>query len=212
MARLAAAAEPPVEDRVPGQEGPSPGLARAVGGALTEDPGEASRLEAHEDGLAVEEALIEAQRQDQGAASLVEDRQKFAGPPGGLVDPTAQGGATGQAADGQQDGEQGEDLGEAEAHGAGSGRELLLLIQGAVDGLFQPVPQLTVLSAELGDRAEELRARRSREAGILDRLEDLVGVVIGGLARAARFFGLAANSAVLAAQTSRGVADPTEQG
>jgi hypothetical protein len=82
----------------------------------------------------------------------------------------------------------------------------------AVHGLVEPVPQLAVLVAQGGDLLQELLAGGARAVGVGQGLLDLVGVVVGALARAAGGAGLLGDVAVSAAQDGGGVADPGEQG
>jgi len=84
-------------------------------------------------------------------------------------------------------------------------------VLGEVDGLDVGIPEFLVFLAEQGNLAEQLLTARAREVSIGDGLLDLVGVVVDGLPRAAGMLCGLCDVAVVAAQTSGGVADPAEQ-
>jgi hypothetical protein len=71
---------------------------------------------------------------------------------------------------------------EAQAHGQGGHGELLLLGQGELDGLEQPVPELGVLPAEGGVFLDQLLTGGSAAVFGLDGGQDLVGMVVDALA------------------------------
>ena len=91
-----------------------------------------------QDGTTVEEGdLIEAADQDQRPAPRVEGPQDTPGRQPGGLDPAVHRGATGAGPRPQDQGEQGEDLVEAQAHRGGGDGELVLLEDGEFDGLFR---------------------------------------------------------------------------
>ena len=90
--------------------------------------------------------------------------------------------------------------------------EVALLGRGAVEALFQPLPQLAVLDTQAAVVLQELFAGGAGEAGVGDGALDLVGVVVDGLAAAAAAGGLGGDVAVAAAQGGGGVADPGTEG
>jgi hypothetical protein len=201
-----------VGDGRPGGQRLGPGRAAAVGGATAQDPGPAVGLDPHQHRPTAEEDLVQADAQDQTAAGVVEDLEQAAGAAGGLLHPAAQGGPTGQEVGRQQDGQQGQRLRQAQAHGGGGHHELKALVQGTVEGLRQPVPELAVLVAQALVFLEEFVAGEPRLLGVGDGLLNKGGVVVDGLAAAAVVLGLLGNVAVAAAQGGGGVADPGEDG
>jgi hypothetical protein len=170
------------------------------------------RFDGHEHRLAAEEDLIQAQAQNQGLAQPVEHLQQLAGATRGLVDPASQGGAAGQLLGRQEDGQEDEDLREAQAHGAGGRDELPPLLFGEVNRRQVGVPKFLVFLAQGGEFGKELLTARTVQVGVADGLLDLGGVVVDGLPRAARILGLSSDVAVLATQRSSSVADPGEEG
>ena len=83
-------------DLGPGGQRLGPGGAAAILGPLPQDPGEAERLDRHEDGLTAEEDLVQAQAHDQRATGPVQNLKQAAGTTGILPHPAPQGGTTGQ--------------------------------------------------------------------------------------------------------------------
>ena len=67
----------------------------------------------------MEEDLVETSDQDQGLGRLVQPLEDPASGRGGGLGPAMNGGATGTSRRAQQDGQQGEDLVEAQTHGQG---------------------------------------------------------------------------------------------
>jgi hypothetical protein len=84
-----------------------------------------------------------------------------------VIDPSAQGGAAGEARGGDEDGEQDKGLVEAQPHGTGGDGELPLLVLGAVKGLREPEPQLAILLPKEGDLLEQLAARGAGQLCLL---------------------------------------------
>ena len=102
-----------------------PGRPRAVVGLLPEEPGHAGRLDAHQHGAAVEEDLIEAADQDQRPAPRIEGLQDASRRQPCGLDPAVHRGATGAGLLAQEQGQQDEDLVEAQSHRRGGDGELL---------------------------------------------------------------------------------------
>ena len=146
------------------------------------------------------------------SAGVIQWLEDLAGGGGGGLDPAMNGGATGTRLHAQEDGQQGEGLVEAQAHGQGRDGELLLLGQRELDGLEQPVPELGVLLAEGGVLLDQLLAGGSAAVLGLDGGQDLVGVVVDALAATAGLLGRRGDRAVGAHQASGGIGDPTDKG
>ena len=144
----------------------------------------------------MEEDLVETTDQDQGPARLVQSLEDRAGGGGGGLDPAMNGGATGTRRRAQKDGQQGQDLVEAQAHGQGRDGELLLLGQGELDGLEQPVPELGVLAAEDFVLLDQFLSGGSAAVLGLDGGQDLLGMVVDALAATAGLLGRRGDRAV----------------
>ncbi len=142
----------------------------------------------HQDRSAVEEDLVETTDQDQGLGRLVQPLEDGPGGLAGGLDPAMHRRATGSRRGAQEDGQQDQGLVEAQAHGQGRHGELLLLGQGELDGLEQPVPELGVLPAEGSVLLDQLLAGGSAAVLGLDGGQDLLGMVVdatGGCNRTA---------------------------
>ena len=96
----------------------------------------------------------------------------------------------------QDQGQQDEDLLEAQAHGRGGDGELLLFARGEFDRVSQPVPEPGILLAEELVLLDQFGARRP--AGVLGRDGglDLVGMVVDGLSAAVGDLGLMGDVAI----------------
>lgn len=73
-------------------------------------------------------------------------------------------------------------------------------------------PQLAVLRVEPRVIGKQILAGRAGQLRVLDRLPDLVGVVVDSLPGAAGSAGLLRDVAVPATQAGGSVADPTKDG
>ena len=184
----------------------------AVGGAFAQDPSQAEGLDPHEDRLAAAEDLIQTQANDQRATGPVEDLQQPAGTASLLLHPAPQGRTTRPQCGGQENGQQGEGLLQAEAQGGCLHGELPALGLGALEALVQPVPQLLVLLAQALVLGKEVFAGRARPLGVGDGVLDLLGMVVGGLPTTTALLGVAGDVAVGAKQHGGGVAEAGEQG
>ena len=107
-----------------------------------------------------------------------------------------QGRAAGAGRGAQDEGQEDEDLVEAQAHRGGGDGELLPSGLGEVDGLREPVPELGILVAEGLELVEELRPRRSAGMLGLDGGLDLLGMVVDGLSATVGPLGLGGDVAV----------------
>ena len=96
----------------------------------------------------------------------------------------------------QEDGQQDDELVEAQAHGQGRDGELLLLGQGELDGLEQPVPELGVLPAEGFVLPDQFLSGGSAAVLGLDGGQDLLGMVVDALAATTGLLGLLGDRAV----------------
>ena len=96
----------------------------------------------------MEEDFIETTDHDQGLGRLVQSLEDGTGGLAGGLDPAMNSRSTRSGRDAQEDGQQDDDLVEAQAHGQGGQSELLLLGERELDGLEQPLPELGVLPAE----------------------------------------------------------------
>jgi hypothetical protein len=111
---------------------------------------------------------------------------------------------------GQEDAQEVLDLPQAQAHGEGGGRQLLLPGRVAPDRdlgvplqLGDPLAQALILGPEFGHRFSGGLGRES--------LLQLAGVLIDRLAATSGLFGLLGDSAVLPGEDGGGVADPGAQ-
>jgi hypothetical protein len=170
-----------VLQRRPGSQRLVPGRPGAIVPAPAQEPGHARRLDAHQDGPAVEEDLIQAADQDQGVAAAIQGLQDASGATaGGLHDPV-QGRPAGAGHATDDDRQQGGDLAEAQPHRGGRDGELVPFGLGEVDRLLQPVPELGVLGLEGLDPVEELLPWGADTMLGGDGVLDLLGVVVDGL-------------------------------
>ena len=189
-----------------------PGRPRAVVGLLAEEPGHAGGLDAHQHGAAVEEDLIEAADQDQRPAPRIEGLQDASRRQPRGFDPAVQRGTTGAGLLAEDQGQQDEDLVEAQPHRRGGDGELALLARGELDGLSEPVPELGILLTEVLILLDQLGPRRSPVVRVLDGGLDLLGMIVDGLSATVGDLGLAGDIAISAGQSGRGVGDPGGEG
>jgi hypothetical protein len=110
------------------------------------------------------------------------------------------------------DGQQGANLVEAQAHGQGRDRELLFLGQGEVDGLEQPIRELGVLTAEDVVALDQFLSGRSAAMLSLDGGQDLLGVAEDALTATAGLLGLVGDGAVSTHEARHGIGDSTNKG
>jgi hypothetical protein len=87
-----------------------------------------------------------------------------------------------------------------------------LLGFGELDGLFQPVPELAVLTAEVTDLVEEFLAGRLRIALLFDGPLDAPGVLVDRLPATAGRLSLSGDIAPATPEDRRGIADPGHDG
>ena len=101
---------------------------------------------------------------------------------------------------------------EAQAHGQGGDSELALLGRREFDGLEQPVPELSILAAERFVLPDQFLSGRAAAVLGLDGGQDLLGMVIGGLAATAGLLGLLGDGAVGPGEAGGGIGDPANKG
>jgi hypothetical protein len=118
----------------------------------------------------------------------------------------------GAAAAPKEEGQQDQGLVEAQAHGQGGDGELLLLGQGELDGLAEPVPELRDFAAEGRVLLDQLLSGGSAAVLGLDGAQDLLGMVVDALAATADLLGLLGDGAVGAGEASGGIGDPRHKG
>ena len=195
---------------VPQRRGPR--RSTAITGPLAQHPGHALRLHRDQHGLTPEEDLIEAGDRHQGLAGPVQALQQTTGLDGLLVDPAAHGRVVRTEGGGQEEGQQAGDLAGTEAHRRRHGGEVALLGLGELDGVLQPVPELTVLAAEVLDLVEEFLAGRAVAVLLFDGLLDAAGVLVGDLSATAGRLGLTGDVAPASREHGGGIADPGHHG
>src|SRR5512143_898293 len=189
-----------------------PSRPRAVVSLLAQEPGHAGGLDAHEYGAAVEEDLIETADQDQDPALRIEELQDASRREPRGFDPAVQGGTTGAGLRAENQGQEDEDLVEAQSHRRSGAGELTLLARGELDGPSEPVPELGILVTELLILGDQLGTRRSPIVRVFDGGLDLLGMLVGRLSATASDLALNGDSAISAGQSSRGVGDPSGEG
>jgi hypothetical protein len=113
---------------------------------------------------------------------------------------------------GQEDRQQTGDLAGTEAHRRCDGGEVASLGLGKLDGVLQPLPELTVLAAEGLDLVEESLAGRPVAVLLGDGLLDAPGVLVGDLSATAGRLGLARDIAPASQEHGGGIADPGHDG
>jgi hypothetical protein len=101
---------------------------------------------------------------------------------------------------------------EAEAQGRGLDGERAALGLGALQALVPPVPPVLVLLAQAAVLLQPHSAAGAGPLGVGDRLLNLLGMVVGGLATAAAGLGLAGDGTRGAEEDGRGIAEAGEQG
>jgi hypothetical protein len=198
--------------RAPGLQFREPGRTAAIVGLLPHEPHQAVGLDADQDYSAVEEDLIEAADQDQRPAGAIEWPEDPAGGGGCGLAPTMVRRTTRGGAGAQEDGQQGEDLVEAQAHGQGGDGELHLLGRRELDGLGLPVPELGVLAAEGLVLWDQFVPSGPAAMLGLDGGQDLPGMIVGALAATAGLPGLLGDGAVGSGEAGGGIGDPADKG
>src|SRR5262249_5130658 len=167
--------------------------------------------------LLAEEDLVVGRLPDARAAELVEDRQQGGGPAGGVLGPPAQLGHTGQprlpsgGGLGQQRGEQAARDGEADAiglGGAGKGGQAIVIEE---DRVLAQRLQFSQVRAQGVELFAELLAGR-QVAGLLEGVQDPLGVAIEGLAGQALLLGALGNAAGGAVRDGGGIGDAERRG
>jgi hypothetical protein len=186
-----------------------PGRPRAVVGLLPQEPGHAGGLDADQHGPAAEEDLIETADQDQRLAPCIEGLQNPSRCQPRGFDPAVHRGTTGACLLPQEQGEQDEDLVEAQSHRRGGDGELPLLGRGEFGRLREPGPELGILPAEVLSLLDQLGPGRPTLVLGLDGGLDLTGVVIDGLSATVGEVGLVGDMAISAIQAGGGVGDPS---
>src|SRR5512135_359408 len=201
-----------VSQRGPFVQRREPGGALTIIDLLAEEPDHAGRFHPHQDRAVMEEDLIEAANQDQRPALPVEVLEDTGRLLSGRLDPALDRRSTGACFGAQDQGQQGEDLIEAQAHRRGRDGELVLLARGELDGLSEPVPESGILLAEALVLLDQFGVRRSAGVLGLDGGLDLLGVVVDGLSATLGRLGLTGDFAVHAGEARGGVGDPGCQG
>ena len=164
---------------IPSLQRLGPSRARQGGGFLAQEPDHAVRLDAHQDGAAVEEDLIEASHQDQGLALGIEPFEDPAGRFASSLDPALDRGPSRSLLGSQHHDQQIADLIETEPHGPAQGGELLLLDLRKLNGSVEPFPKLSILTAEGFDFSDQWLAWRVTRVLGLDGGVDLAGLIVG---------------------------------
>ena len=120
--------------------------------------------------------------------------------------------ATGTRHDPQEKRQPVMDLAVAEPHAHALGGEHLLLGQRKLDGLIQPVPQLSIFPAEGGVFPSQFLMGRSAAVFSRDGRFYLLSMVVDGLPTALGLLGLLCDRTAQATETCGGIGDPTAEG
>src|SRR4051812_37305387 len=128
------------------------------------------------------------------------------------MDPAAHGRVVRTAGGGQEEGQQARDLARTEAHRRCHGGEVALLNLGELDGVLQPVPERTVLAAEVPDLVKEFLAGRPLTVLRFDGLLDAAGVLVGALSATAGGLGWPGDVTPASRKHGGGIADPGHDG
>ena len=94
----------------------------------------------------------------------------------------------------------------------GHGGELLLPLEGALDGPIEAGAELGVLATEAADLLPEAPSGGAAGVEPTDRVEDLAGMAVGGLAAAADEAGLPRDGAIGPAEAGGGIGDRGDDG
>jgi hypothetical protein len=198
--------------RGPRFQDPGPRLARAIRGLLPQEPNHAGWLDADQDRAAVKEDLIETADQHQASALDVEVLEDASGHPSGRLDPAPQGAATGARLRTEDQSQEDEDLVAAQTHRDRRDSELLLFGVGELDGLSQPLPELSVLLAETLVVLDQFGTRRPPGVFGLDCGMDLSRVVVDGLSATVDIPRLVSDIAIRAGPARGRIGDPNHDG
>src|SRR4051794_23577393 len=160
----------------------------------------------------MEEDFVEAADQHERLASRIEVLQDLTRGLAGGFHPAVDRGTTGAGLCAEDQGQQDEDLVEAQPHRTGGDGELALLARWEVDGRSEPVPELGILVTEVLIPRDQLGPRRPPVVRALDGGLNLLGMIVDGLSATVGESGLAGDFAVDAGQSRGGVGDPGGEG